>query len=82
MSREQRLALDAKLRKAPQTFGPVPVERLREGDFVLTVSGKLPARWRATAGLMRRPAPIFQEPLIWMPRLPATASRRICIMFA
>ena len=31
MSREQRLVLDAKLRKAPQPFGPVPVERLREG---------------------------------------------------
>lgn len=31
MSREQRRALDARLRSAPQASGPVPVEQMREG---------------------------------------------------
>ena len=31
MSKEQRRAIDAMLRKVPQTFKPLPVEQMREG---------------------------------------------------
>jgi monoterpene epsilon-lactone hydrolase len=62
MSREQRLALDAKLRKEPQTFGPVPVERLREGFAAFMGTFPVPAGVRRTpTGLAGRPA-LLVEP--------------------
>ena len=48
MSREQRLALDAKLRKEPQTFGPVPVEQMREGFAAFMGTFPVPAGVRRT----------------------------------
>ena len=62
MSREQRLVLDAKLRKAPQTFGPVPVERLREGFAAFMGTFPVPAGVRRTpTELAGRPA-LLVEP--------------------
>jgi hypothetical protein len=62
MSREQRLVLDAKLRKAPQTFGPVPVERLREGFAAFMATFPIPAGVRRTpTELAGRPA-LLVEP--------------------
>ena len=48
MSREQRLALDAKLRKEPRTFGPVPVEQMREGFAAFMGTFPVPAGVRRT----------------------------------
>jgi len=62
MSREQRLVLDAKLRKEPQTFGPVPVERLREGFAAFMGTFPVPADVRRTpTELAGRPA-LLVEP--------------------
>ena len=62
MSRDQRLALDATLRKAPQPFGPVPVERMREGFAAFMGSFPVPAGVRRTpAELAGRPA-LLVEP--------------------
>ena len=62
MSREQRLALDAKLRKEPQTFGPVPAERLREGFAAFLGTFPVPAGVRRTpTELAGRPA-LLVEP--------------------
>jgi len=43
LSREQRQALDEVLRKAPQPFGPVPVEKMREGFAAFMGSFPVPA---------------------------------------
>jgi hypothetical protein len=48
MSRDQRLALDAMLRKAPQPFGPVPVEQMREGFAAFMATFPIPAGVRRT----------------------------------
>ena len=62
MSTDQRLALDAKLRKEPQTFGPVPVERLREGFAAFMGPFPVPAGVRQTpTELAGRPA-LLVEP--------------------
>ena len=62
MSREQRFVLDAKLRKEPQTFGPVPVERLREGFAAFMGTFPVPAGVRRTpTELAGRPA-LLVEP--------------------
>ena len=53
MSREQRQALDEVLRKAPQPFGPVPVEKMREG--FAAVVGSFPVA--AGCGRRRRSWP-------------------------
>jgi epsilon-lactone hydrolase len=62
MSREQRLALDAKLRKAPQTFGPVPVERLREGFAAFMGAFPVPAGVRRTPTEMGGRPALLVEP--------------------
>ena len=62
MSREQRLALDAKLRKAPQTFGPVPVERLREGFAAFMATFPIPA------GVRRTPTELADRPALLVER--------------
>jgi len=52
VSREQRQALDEVLRKAPQPFGPVPVEKMREGFAAFMGSFPVPAGVRsAPAGV-------------------------------
>ena len=62
MSRDQRLALDAKLRKEPQPFGPVPVEQLREGFAAFMGTFPVPAGVRRTpTELAGRPA-LLVEP--------------------
>ena len=61
MSRDQRLALDAKLRKEPQPFGPVPVEQLREGFAAFMGTFPVPAGVRRTpAELADRPALLLE----------------------
>ena len=47
MSRKQWQALDEVLRKAPQPFGPVPVEKLREGFAAFMGSFPVPAGVRS-----------------------------------
>jgi len=62
MSRDQRQALDATLRKGPQLIGPVPVEQLREGFAALMAAFPVPADVRRTpTELAGRPA-ILVEP--------------------
>ena len=62
MSTDQRLALDAKLRNEPQTFGPVPVEQLREGFAAFMGTFPVPAGVRRTpTELAGRPA-LLVEP--------------------
>jgi epsilon-lactone hydrolase len=62
MSRDQRLALDEMLRKAPQPFGPVPVERMREGFAAFMAAFPVPAGVRRTpTELGGRPA-LLVEP--------------------
>jgi acetyl esterase/lipase len=62
MSREQRLALDAMLRQAPQSAGPVLPERMREGFAAFMAGFPIPAgvRWTPTE-LAGRPA-LLVEP--------------------
>ena len=48
MSRDQRRALDARLREAPQPSGPVPVERMREGFAAFMAAFPVPAGVRRT----------------------------------
>jgi epsilon-lactone hydrolase len=50
MSRKQRQALDEMLRKAPQPFGPVPVEQLRAGFAAFMGSFPVPAGTRSEPG--------------------------------
>jgi monoterpene epsilon-lactone hydrolase len=62
MSRDQRHALDAMLRKAPQPSGPVPVERMREGFAAFMAAFPVPAGVRRTpTELGGRPA-LLVEP--------------------
>ena len=62
MSRDQRLALDARLRKAPQPFGPVPVEQMREDFAAFMATFPIPAGVRRTpTELAGRPA-LLVEP--------------------
>ena len=62
MSGEQRLALDAMLRKAPQPSGPVPVARMREGFAAFMGSFPIPADVQRTpTELAGRPA-LLVEP--------------------
>ena len=62
MSRDQRRALDARLRKAPQPSGPVPVERMREGFAAFMGSLPVPADvHRSPTELGGRPA-VLVEP--------------------
>ena len=58
MSGDQRLALDEMLRKAPQPFGPVPVERLREGFAEFMGAFPVPA------GVRRAPAELGDRPAL------------------
>jgi epsilon-lactone hydrolase len=62
MSRDQRLALDAMLRKAPQPSGPVQVEQMREGFAAFMATFPIPAGVRRTpTELAGRPA-LLVEP--------------------
>lgn len=62
MSREQRQALDEVLRKAPQPFGPVPVEKMREGFAAFIGSFPVPAGVQsAPAELAGRPALLVER---------------------
>ncbi len=62
MSRDQRLALDAMLRKAPQPFEPVPVEQMREDFTAFMATFPIPAGVRRTpTELAGRPA-LLVEP--------------------
>ena len=62
MSREQRQALDEVLRKAPQPFGPVPVEKMREGFAAFMGSFPVPTGVRsAPAELAGRPALVVER---------------------
>lgn len=62
MSREQRTALDAMLREAPQPAGPLPVERMREGFAAFMSSFPVPADVQRTpTELADRPA-VLVEP--------------------
>jgi acetyl esterase/lipase len=62
MSREQRRALDAQLRQAPQLAGPVSVEELRAGFASFMGAFPVPAEVRRTAvELAGRPA-VLVEP--------------------
>lgn len=62
MSRDQRDALDATLRRVPQPAGPVPVERMREGFAAFMGTFPVPAGVRRTpTELAGRPA-ILVEP--------------------
>jgi epsilon-lactone hydrolase len=62
VSREQRQALDEVLRKAPQPFGPVPVEKMREGFAAFMGSFPVPAGVRsASAELAGRPALVVER---------------------
>jgi monoterpene epsilon-lactone hydrolase len=49
MSREQRAALDAALRQAPQPAGPLPVEQLRANFAAFMGSFPIPPGVRRTA---------------------------------
>src|SRR5262249_5299073 len=62
MSWEQRRALDTMLRSAPQPFGPVPVERMREGFAAFMAAFPVPAgvRWTPTE-LAGRPALLVES---------------------
>jgi hypothetical protein len=56
VSREQRQALDEVLRKTPQPFGPVPVEKMRERFAAFMGPFPVPAGVRpAPAELAGRP---------------------------
>ena len=57
MSRDQRLALDAMLRKAPRPFGPVPVEQMREGFAAFMATFPIPADVRRTPAELAARAP-------------------------
>ena len=62
MSREQRQALDEVLRNAPQLFGPVPVEKMREGFAAFIGSFPVPAGVQsAPAELAGRPALLVER---------------------
>jgi hypothetical protein len=62
MSREQRAALDAMLRQAPQPAGPLPVEQMRASFAAFMGSFQIPPGGRRTATrLGERPA-ILVEP--------------------
>jgi hypothetical protein len=62
MSRDQRLALDAMLRKAPQPFGPMTVEQMRKAFAAFMATFPIPADVRRTpAELAGRPA-LLVEP--------------------
>ncbi len=58
MSREQRHALDTMLRAAPQTSGPVPVERMRAGFAAFMGSFAVPE------GVRRTPTEVAGRPAI------------------
>ena len=58
MSRKQRDALDTMLRAAPQTSGPVPVERMREGFAAFMGTFAVPA------GVRRTPAEVAGRPAV------------------
>jgi len=58
VSREQRHALDAMLRGAPQLSGPVPVERMREGFAAFMGTFPVPA------GVRRTPAEVAGRPAV------------------
>ena len=84
MSREQRQALDEVLRKAPQPFGPVPVEKMREGFAAFMGSFPVPAGERsAPAELAGRPALVVEREADARPgqsctfTTPATCSARL-----
>jgi len=62
VSREQRQALDEVLRNAPQLFGPVPVEKMREGFAAFIGSFPVPAGVQsAPAELAGRPALLVER---------------------
>ena len=61
MSRDRRHAIDQMLRKAPQPFGPVPVEKLREGFAAFMAMFPVPAGARtAPSELAGRPALLLE----------------------
>lgn len=61
MSRDQRHAIDQMLRKAPQPFGPVPVEKLREGFAAFMATFPVPPGVRtAPSEVAGRPALIVE----------------------
>jgi hypothetical protein len=62
VSREQRRAPDEVLRKAPQPFGPVPVEKMREG-FAAFV-GSFPV----AAGVQSAPEELAGRPALVVER--------------
>src|SRR5690242_19053860 len=62
MSRNQRHALDAKLREAPRPPGPLPVDRMRAGFAAFMGAFPVPADVRRTpTELAGRPA-VLVEP--------------------
>src|SRR4051794_6054824 len=62
MSREQRRALDARLREAPQVSEPLPVDRMREGFAAMMGAFPVPADVQRTpTELADRPA-VLVEP--------------------
>lgn len=58
MRRDQRHALDAKLRKAPPPSGPVPTERMRAGFAAFMATFPVPA------GVRRTPAEVAGRPAL------------------
>lgn len=62
MSRDQRLALEAMLRKAPQPFGPVPVEQLRERFAAFMATFPIPT------GVRRIPTELAGRPALLVER--------------
>ena len=72
MSREQRQALDEVLRKAPQPFGPVPVEKMREGFAAFIGSFPVPA------GVQSAPAELAGRPALLVERERDTRPGRSC----
>jgi len=62
MSRDQRHALDAMLRKAPQPFGPVPVAQMREGFAAFMGSFPVPAGVRRTPAELAGRRALLVEP--------------------
>jgi epsilon-lactone hydrolase len=62
MSRDQRHALDTKLREAPQPSGPVPIERMREGFAAFMGSFPVPIDVRRTPTEMAGRPAVLVEP--------------------
>jgi len=62
VSREQQQALDKAPRKAPQPFGPVPVEKMREGFAAFMGSFPVPARVRSASAELAGRSILFRDP--------------------